>query len=130
MGVSKARYLLCAPAMLATVLLSAAASAEPSHDVFAPHASHNVSSHVVVAQTSHAPPVVPGSTGSGGASNGSHAPPPVPGSTDSGGASSGGSHAPPLVPGAAASSGGNAVGPNGAGASHAPPQVPMMGGNP
>lgn len=154
MGVSKAGHSLCAPMVLATLLLSAVASAVHSQDAFEPRATHRVFSHIIVAQTfhappgvpgstgssndSHAPPPVPGSTGAGSSSNGSHAAPPVPGSTDSGG-SSGGSHAPPPVPGSTSPDGASAgshapppapdsSGSGGSRGSHAPPPVP--GGNP
>ena len=148
--VSKAGHLICAPVALAVLVLPAVASAARSHDVFRSAAAHGTLARIIVAQSSHAPPGVPGSSDTGGSSRGgSHAPPPVPGSTDagggssggshppppvpgsgSGGSTSGGSHAPPPVPGGAASSGGNTPAPNAAGSSHATPQVPMMGGNP
>src|SRR5579859_1461336 len=149
--VSKAgHFLMCVPVVLATLLLSAAANGARSHDPIGSAAAYSASSHLIVAQTSHAPPAVPGSTDLGGSSSGgSHAPPPVPGSSDVGsgssggshppppvpgstdaGRESGGSHAPPPVPGAAASSGGNPPAPNAAGSSHVAPPVPMMGGNP
>ena len=96
LAVSKGGYLLCAPVVVTTLLLSGAASAAQTHKpTFQSAAAHPVSGPIIVAQTFHAPPGVPGSTGS---LNDSHAPPPVPGSTDSDG-SSAGSHAPPPVPG-------------------------------
>jgi hypothetical protein len=147
--VSKAVHLTGAALALATLLLPAAARAERSHDPFGSAAASATTVRVIVAQTSHASPGVPGSMDSGGSSGGSHAPPLVPGSSDSGGGSSGGSHPPPPVPGstnaggesggshapppvpdAAASSGGNPPASNAAGPSHAAPQVPLMGGNP
>lgn len=120
--------------LLVTALLAGFANTNRP-DAVAPIAAHRTQSRVIFAQMVHERPDVPGSSDSGGSSEGTHAPPSVPhfGS----GSGSGVSHAAPGLPSfggetgnAAAQSHAPPPAPNGEGVSHAAPGVPMMGGNP
>ena len=148
MAVCNRGYLLGAHALLATVLWSSVASADRAR-VVEPAAVPNARSGIMLVQTFHARPGVPGSGDSGdlgGSTDGSHPRPGVPNVSDSGGTSGGShgapavsnggsSHAAPGLPGFSEGAGkvperSHAPAPNGAGGSHAAPGVPMMGGNP
>jgi hypothetical protein len=122
--------------VLAAALWSGVANAERTRAV-EPTAAPRARSSIIVAQTFHVRPNVPGPSDSGDlgrSPDGTHAPPRVPGSSDSGelGRASDGSHAPPPVPnfsGAGSASSGSHVAPavlNGSGASHAAPGVPVF----
>jgi hypothetical protein len=122
--------LLGAPLVLVAALWPIAAGAGNAHAVEA-GAARSARSSIILAQTFHVRPGVPGSTDSGDlgrSSDGSHAPPGVPGSTDD-------SHAPPQVPnfsgsgGASGGSHGVPAGSNGSGPSHAAPRVPGSSGD-
>jgi hypothetical protein len=125
---------------LAAALLAGFANADRPYAI-APVAAHSTQPRLILAQTFHTRPGVPGSSdsgdsnGPGGSSEGTHAPPPVP--NFGSGSGSGVSHAAPGLPNfrdetgnAAAQSHAPPPAPNGAGVSHAAPRVPMMGGNP
>ncbi len=127
--------------LLATALLAGFANADRRYAV-APVAAHRAQSSIILAQTFHKRPGIPGSSDAGdssdlgGSSGGTHAPPPVPNFSGSG-SGSGVSHAAPGLPNfddeggnAAAQSHAPPPAPNGAGGSYAAPGVPMMGGNP
>lgn len=127
--------------LLAMAVLAGFASADRPHAV-APVAARRAQSSVILAQTFHKRPGIPGTNDSGdasdlgGSSDGTHAPPPVPNFSVSG-SGSGVSHAAPGLP-SFGDNGGNAASQshapqparNGAGSSHAAPGVPLMGGNP
>jgi hypothetical protein len=124
--------------LLATALLAGFANADRLYG-FAPFATHRAWSSVILAQTFHQRPGIPGSGDSsdlGSSSDGTHVLPAVPNFSDSG-SGSGVSHAAPGLP-SFGDGGGNAAvqshapppAPNEAGGSHAAPGVPMMGGNP
>lgn len=127
--------------LLAMALLAGSANADRPYG-FAPLATHGARSSVMLAQTFHNRPGIPGSNDSGdssdlgGSSDGTHVPPAVPNFSDSG-RRSGVSHAAPGLP-SFGDGGGNAAvqshaprpAPNETGGSHAAPGVPMMGGNP
>jgi hypothetical protein len=141
-------FLLGVPVLLATALWSGVANAARAHAV-EPAAMRSARTNLIVAQTFHERPGIPGSSDSGdigGPVDGSHAPPSVPNFGGSGSASggspavsggAGSSHAAPGLPSfsddagnAAAQSHAPSPATNGVGGSHAAPGVPMMGGNP
>lgn len=127
--------------LLATALSVGFANADCTRAVA--HApAHRPQSSLILAQTFHNRPGVPGTNDSGdssdpgGSSNGTHAPPSVPNFSGSE-SGSGLSHAAPGLP-SFGDDGGNAAAQshapppvrNGEGVSHAAPGVPMMGGDP
>jgi hypothetical protein len=140
MSVGNFGYLPGLRILLATALLAGFANADRPYAVV-PVAAHRAQSRLILAQTFHKSPGIPGSSdsgdasGPGGSSEGTHAPPPVP--NFGSGSGSGVSHAAPGLPrfgddggNAAAQSHAPPPAPNGAGGSHTAPGVPMMGGNP
>jgi hypothetical protein len=138
--VSNFGFLLGAQVLLATALWSGVAGADRAHAV-EPAATRSARTNLIVAQTFHKRPGIPGSSDSddvgdlGTSPDGSHAPPGVPGASDSGdvGGPVDGSHAPPPVPNfsdSGSASGGSRAAPavsDGAGSSHAAPGLPSFG---